>query len=296
MEAIKAIEAAKEDSSARPRRVLAVHDLSCFGRCALTVIIPTLSSMGHQAVPLPTALLSTHTGGFTGIHFVDLTEHMLPIAEHLDSLGIEFDAIYTGFLGSAAQVDIVQKIIEHSRSKHSSPFVLVDPVMGDDGVLYSTYTPELVDGMKRLCRAAADMITPNLTEACLLTDIEYKDTSKMDASELDSYCERLISELYARYSCLTVISGIVLANESIMTLAYDGHDTVRVESRHLPAMYPGTGDIFASVILGNILNGKSFFESVRGATEFVSLTVSATMPIDEPKRDGVAIEKLLKKL
>lgn len=292
---MKPIKAIKEDRAARPCRVLAVHDLSCFGRCALTVIIPTLSSMGHQVIPLPTALLSTHTGGFTDIHFVDLTEHMMPIAEHLDSLGIEFDAIYTGFLGSADQVDIVQRIIENSRTKSSPPLVLIDPVMGDDGVLYSTYTPELVLGMKRLCKGAADIMTPNLTEACLLTDIEYRDTSKMDARELDEYCERLIAELGARYSCKTVISGIVLSNESILTLACDGSDTVRVERRHLPAMYPGTGDIFASVILGNILNGKDFFESVRAACDFVYSTVSVTLPIDEPKRDGVAIEKLLKK-
>lgn len=284
----------KKNQFIRPRRILAVHDLSCFGRCALTVIIPTLSSMGHQVIPLPTALLSTHTGGFDGIHFLDLTEHMMPIAEHFDALGIEFDAVYTGFLGSADQVDIVKKIIARSRKSKSRPIVLIDPVMGDDGVLYSTYTPELVSGMRRLCRDA-DIITPNLTEACFLTGIEHRDTSAMTESDISKYTNELFAALRELCDGDIVITGIVLPDGNILTAAYDGHEVFCVENEHLPAIYPGTGDIFASVILGDILNGKSFFEAVEAACSLVSESISETLPLNEPKRDGVAIERLLKK-
>lgn len=250
--------------------------------------------MGHQVIPLPTALLSTHTGGFTDIHFLDLTEHMMPIAEHFDALGIEFDAVYTGFLGSAAQVDIVKKIIERAKKKATDTVILVDPVMGDDGVLYSTYTPELVSGMKRLCRDA-DIITPNLTEACFLTGIEHKDTSKMTPADINKYENELFAALRELCNGDIVITGIVLPDGNILTAAYDGNEVFGVENEHLPAIYPGTGDIFASVILGNILNGKSFFEAVKAACNLVSETISETLPTAEPKRDGVAIEKLLKK-
>ena len=125
-----------------PRRVAALHDLSCFGRCALTVILPTLSVMGYQVVPIPTALLSTHTGGFTDLHFRDLTADMERIASHFDTLGVTFDAIYPGFLGSAEQIETVCQFIDRfGRERNGeSPLVLVDPVMGDDGALYSTYT------------------------------------------------------------------------------------------------------------------------------------------------------------
>ena len=134
------------------KRICAIHDLSCFGRCALTVISPVLSAMGYQAVPVPTALLSTHTGGFSDMHFLDLTDSMEKIAEHFSSLGLSFDAIYSGFLGNVAQIDSVEHYID--RFSEDGTLVLVDPVMGDDGELYSTYTEELMRGMTRLCRKA----------------------------------------------------------------------------------------------------------------------------------------------
>ena len=136
------------------KRILAIHDLSCFGRCALTVVMPIISSMGHQVVPLPTALLSTHTGGFDDLHFRDLTDDMEATVRHFERLGLTFDAIYSGFLGSARQIDIVSDIIRRfgQRPSRSGGYaervpVRVDPVMGDDGSLYSTYTDELVAGV-----------------------------------------------------------------------------------------------------------------------------------------------------
>ena len=141
-----------KNSISAPKTVAAIHDLSCFGRCALTVVIPALSAMGIQVIPIPTALLSTHTGGFTDMYFEDLTDAMKPIARHFEELGLKFDAIYTGFLGSAKQIDIVSNFIR--RFSDENTVVLVDPVMGDDGELYSTYTDEMRDRMYELCELA----------------------------------------------------------------------------------------------------------------------------------------------
>ena len=170
------------------KKIAAIHDMSCFGRCALTVIIPLLSAMGHQVVPIPTALLSTHTGGFEDPYFMDLSDQMLKIVEHFEQLGVKFDAIYSGFLGSARQIHIVEDIID--RFGGNGP-VLVDPVMGDDGKLYSTYTDELVRGMTQLCRKA-DIITPNLTEACFMLGKPY-----IASGYTKEYIEDMLRELIA---------------------------------------------------------------------------------------------------
>ncbi|MBQ3015108.1 MAG: bifunctional hydroxymethylpyrimidine kinase/phosphomethylpyrimidine kinase, partial [Clostridia bacterium] len=156
-----------------PRRIAAIHDFSCVGRCALTVVIPTLSVMGYQTIPLPTALLSSHTGGVEGLYFRDLTADMHRIAAHFDRLEMTFGSIYTGFLGSVEQISVVREFINRfgktPDETGKAPLVLVDPVMGDDGVLYATYTKELADGMRELS-THAEVLTPNLTEACFLTD------------------------------------------------------------------------------------------------------------------------------
>ena len=188
-----------------PRRVAALHDLSCFGRCALTVILPTLSVMGYQVVPIPTALLSTHTGGFTDLHFRDLTADMERIAEHFETLGVTFDAIYPGFLGSAEQIETVCRFIDRfgrPSEEGNAPTVLVDPVMGDDGALYSTYTRDLVEGVKHLA-SRAHILTPNLTEACFLTGTPWCDTSVMDEAHAKLFAAELINNLVDTCASLT---------------------------------------------------------------------------------------------
>ena len=274
-----------------PPRVAAVHDLSCFGRCALTVIIPTLSCLGVQTVPLPTALLSTHTGGFENMHFRDLTEDMTKIADHFDRLSMSFDAVYSGFLGSAAQITVVSDFID--RFGADIP-VLVDPVMGDDGKLYSTYNSELVNGMKALCRKAK-IITPNHTEACILTGLAYEDTENMSEKELLGYGDRLLDALADYRVPRMVLTG--LANrEGVYTFGMqDGERFVCKENR-LHAGYPGTGDIFASVLLGLLLSGKSFEESVGKASRFTALTIQKTMQFPTPVRDGVVLESCMDEL
>ncbi len=277
------------------KRVAAIHDLSCFGRCALTVISPTLSAMGTQVVPLPTCLLSTHTGGFTDMYFEDHTEAMKKIGEHFESLGVQFDAIYTGFLGSHEQIEIVEDFIDKFAKERT--LVLVDPVMGDEGVLYSTYTKELMEGMSSLCRKA-DIITPNLTEACFLTGIPYCDTYLMSENELKAFAKRLCEGLRETGAKKTVVTGLHMGKDKLCVC---GEDCVSKEFFYyiFPRVqkdYPGTGDLFASVLLGELLRNKSFEESVHTAADFTSRVMYYSSQFNTLDREGVAFEAFLGEL
>ena len=287
-------------TSTAPARIAAIHDLSCFGRCALTVIVPTLSVMGYQVVPLPTALLSTHTGGFTDLHFHDLTGDMEQIAAHFGRLGASFRAIYTGFLGSAEQIDTVSRIIDRFGTQPDEsgemPLILIDPVMGDDGELYSTYTPELVRGIRRLA-SRAQLLTPNLTEACLLTDTPYRDTAHMTPDEALAFCEACLAGLTAVTSGRIVITGISLSDGTLANLGRDTDGTrFCIRRPHEAHSYPGTGDLFASVLLGALMRGASFEDACADAAEFTSDVIHASIPIPTPVREGVALEPHLWKL
>jgi len=283
-----------------PPRVAAIHDLSCFGRCALTVIMPTLSVMGYQVVPIPTALLSTHTGGFTDLHFRDLTDDMEAIAAHFERLGTTFDAIYTGFLGSAEQIETVERFIDRFGTRRSaggeSPLILIDPVMGDDGELYSTYTPELARGIRRLS-GRAQLLTPNLTEACLLTDTAYRDTATMDPDDALGFCEACLEKLADVTTGRTVITGISLADGTLANLGRDADGSrFCIRRPHEAHSYPGTGDLFASVLLGALLRGEDFPKACATAAEFTSDVIHASIPIPTPEREGVALEAQLWRL
>lgn len=284
------------EGAERPvHRIAAIHDLSCFGRCALTVVIPTLSAMGNQVVPVPTALLSTHTGGFSGMYFCDLTDSMTPVFEHFGRLGLKFDAVYTGFLGSDRQLDVVGRFLD--RFADSGTTVMVDPVMGDDGILYSTYTEELMRGMAGLCRRA-DIITPNLTEACFLTGIPYEDTAAMEPEERTLYTGRLIGELYSLTGAgRIVITGICDGPDRLLTVgAEQGKATVYVKVTRVPKNYPGTGDFYASVLLGALLRGDGFAGSVGYACRMTRRVMAYSAKFDTPTRDGVALERFLGEL
>lgn len=277
-------------------RVAALHDLSCFGRCALTVIIPALSAAGIQTIPVPTALLSTHTGGFSGMHFRDLDDSIGDIARHFGELSLDFDAIYTGFLGSEKQVKTIEDFIDKTAGEDT--LIFVDPVMGDDGKLYSACFPELVAEMRRLC-ARADIITPNLTEACLMTDMEYPDLSEL--SELEA--EREIGAIAEKIKSLTnaecVITGIHFKG-GVGTYCLGKMHSERARRND----YPGTGDLFSSVMLAYILkSGKVHDEEVlRKSAEYASrftaevIDYSLEYGDDEPRRDGVLLEGCLGRL
>ena len=283
------------DGRSPVKRVAAIHDLSCFGRCALTVIIPTLSAMGIQVVPVPTCLLSSHTGGFTDLHFEDLEPSMHQIADHFDRLNLRFDAIYTGFLGSASQISEVRAFIDRFSSEDT--LVFVDPVMGDDGELYSTYTPELMRGMSKLCRGA-DIITPNLTEACFLTDTPYRDTDLMSEQEIRDFTAELCEKLKATGAEKIVITGIP-SGKSKLYVCGDGvgenaptlYGIDRVHKN-----YPGTGDLFACVLLGCLLRGDEFAGAITTAADFTRKVMEYSAKFNTPEREGVALEAFLGEL
>ncbi|MBQ9785463.1 MAG: pyridoxamine kinase [Clostridia bacterium] len=281
-----------------PRRIAAIHDLSCVGRCALTVIIPTLSVMGYQTVPVPTALLSSHTGGFTNLHFRDLTDDMDRIGEHFERLDVRFGAIYTGFLGSDAQICSVTKLIEHFGMRPDEtgekPLILVDPVMGDDGALYSTYTEELVEGIRHLS-TYAEVLTPNLTEACFLTHTPYADTAALSIDEASAFAHELLNRLTeVAPRARIVITGVHLSGGEVANFGMDADGTrFCVKRPHRGHAYPGTGDIFASVLLGALLDKESFESACARAADFTGMLIEESSKIATPARMGVALESYL---
>ena len=287
-------------AKSRIKRVAALHDLSCFGRCALTVVIPALSAMGVQVLPVPTALLSTHTGGFENYYFEDMSRSILPIADHWEAEGVSPDAVYTGFLSGEEQCDIIEAFI--GRFKKEGSLILVDPVFGDDGVLYSSCTEGLVERMRTLC-TLGDVLVPNLTEACMLCGREYLDTSAMSKEELKLYTDTLLDGLSQFGAKCIAITGIVTdGGKNVVTVGRDmtecsiDKSTFSVSLRRIGGSYPGTGDLFASVLLGKLLGGATFAASASAASAFVRDVIAVSEKYDTPKRDGVALEPCLYKL
>lgn len=268
-------------------RIAAIHDLSCFGRCSLTIALPVLSAMGCQCCPLPTALLSAHTG-FPGNTFLDLTAEMGRIADHWTAMDLQFDAIYSGFLGSADQVDTVARFF--NTFKKSSTAVIVDPVMGDHGTAYRTCTPELCRGMRVLAENS-DVITPNLTEAALLLDRPYEEIRQADAYEV---VRRL--SLGGRRS--VVLTGYSSEPGQTGTLCFDrdSGESKAVQTPREPQDFSGTGDLFASVLAGGVAKGVPLFQAAQAAADFVRDCIARTLAEGLTEQDGVDFEPLLGQL
>ena len=273
-------------------RVAAIHDLSGFGRCSLTVALPVLSAMGVQCCPLPTAFLSTHTGGFEGFTFLDMTEEMPRVARHWESLGLRFDAVYSGFLAGRRQIGIVADFIRTFRTPETR--VVVDPVMGDDGSIYQTYTPELCAGMAELTELA-DVITPNLTEAALLLDWDYASLFRPDGRQDPARLRQAVEELSRKGTRSVVLTGVSEAPGRTGALCYDAPtgslETIQTDFVAHPLL--GTGDIFASVLTGGLVRGKSLPAAARQAAEFIRACAERTVAEDLPLREGVDFEPLL---
>ena len=272
-------------------RIAAVHDLSCFGRCSLTIVMPVLSAMGVQCCPLPTALLSTHTGGFQGNTFLDLTGQIEPIAAHWRAEGITFDAIYTGFMGSREQIALTEAFIRNFKRPECR--VIVDPVMGDHGRAYRTYTPEMCRAMADLA-ALADVITPNRTEAALLLGEEYEHIRLDRETDCRRWCEALSSE--GRRS--VVLTGVSLSPDTVGAACFD-REKGQVEFAAAPLVdgaFHGTGDLFASVLTGALVHGRRLTEAAQLAAEFTSQCVRRTREAGPPRREGVDFEPLLWRL
>lgn len=268
-------------------RIAAIHDLSCFGRCSLTIALPVLSAMGCQCCPLPTALLSAHTG-FPGNTFLDLTTEMGRIADHWTAMDLQFGAIYSGFLGSADQVDTVARFF--NTFKKSDTAVIVDPVMGDHGTAYRTCTPELCRGMRVLAENS-DVITPNLTEAALLLDRPYEEIRQADAYEV---VRRL--SLGGRRS--VVLTGYSSEPGQTGTLCFDrdSGESKAVQTPREPQDFSGTGDLFASVLAGGVAKGVPLFQAAQAAADFVRDCIARTLAEGLTEQDGVDFEPLLGQL
>jgi len=267
------------------KSVVAIHDISGFGRCSLTVALPIISATGVKTSVIPTAVLSTHTGGFKSNTFHDLTADIEPIAEHWKKEGISFDAIYTGYLCSASQVYSVMSAIEHIETKET--VLIVDPVMGDNGYSYSGFSESFPSYMLRLCKKA-DIITPNITEACMLTDISYKN----GAYDTD-YIERLINKLYELTNSKVVLTGVSFDERKIGAAIFDGEEISYVFAEKQDKSFHSTGDIFASVLTGAILNGRSLKSAAQIAVNFISLCIKNTINDTTDPRYGVNFEPLI---
>lgn len=272
-------------------KVAAIHDLSCFGRCSLTIVMPVLSAMGVQCCPLPTALLSTHTGGFQGNTFLDLTDQMGPVAAHWKAEGVAFDAVYTGFMGSREQMALTAQLIRDFSRPGCR--IIVDPVMGDHGRAYRTYTPEMCRAMTELA-ALADVITPNATEAALLLGEDYENLRLDREADCRRWCEAL--SLEGRRS--VVLTGVSLAEDTLGAACFD-RDTGRTEfaaAPLVPGQFHGTGDLFSSVLTGALVQGWPLAEAARLAAEFTSRCARRTWEGGVPRREGVDFEPLLWRL
>lgn len=271
-------------------RVAAIHDMSGFGRCSLTVAIPILSAMGIQCCPLPTAFLSTHTGGFEGFTFLDMTDELPKVAAHWKSLGLGFQAVYSGFLGSERQIAIVEDFLREFLGVDTA--AVIDPVMGDHGTVYQTYTPAMCAGMARLAELA-DVITPNLTEAALLLGIPYGELPVGEAG-----CREIVERLSLDGRRSVVLTGASTAPELTGAMCFDARTgrTEAVQTRRVPQEFHGTGDVFASVLTGALVQGASLPDAVRQAVDFVRACAERTARAGIPMREGVEFEPLLRLL
>jgi pyridoxine kinase len=272
------------------KQIAAIHDLSGFGRTSLSVVIPILSAMGIKVCPLPTAVLSSHSR-FEGYHFTDLTAHMQPIIDHWKALNISFDAIYSGFLGSPEQINIVSRMID--TFKNEDQFVVVDPVLGDNGKTYGPINQEMVSEMRLLIQKA-DCITPNLTEASLLLNEPYH------FNITDDEIKEWILRLSVMGPQIVVVTGVPnnssMKNSSV--IAYDKSSSRfwKVPINYIPADFPGTGDCFTSVMTGSLMQGDSLPIALERAVHFISCGVRATLGYDYDQNEGILLERILNRI
>lgn len=268
-------------------KIVTMQDISCIGKCSLTVALPVLSAMGIETAILPTAVLSTHTM-FHGFTFHDLTNEILPILQHWKSEGFQFQAIYTGYLGSSEQLDIASYLID-SQTNH--PLVIIDPCMADSGKLYTGFTDSFVEGMKKLT-SKADIICPNLTEAFLLTNQPYQ------KSYTEQQIQKTLKQLCQNGPKTAIITGISFTSGKIGAYAYNSvNDTwhsyfTEEETQH----FHGTGDIWASCLTGALVNGKTLDQAIQIACDFVKLSIQKTLEEKNHNIYGVNFEQALGKL
>jgi pyridoxine kinase len=276
------------------KKIAVIDDFCGFGRCSLAVSLPIISAMKVQCCPLPTSVFSNHTG-FESFYSIDFTPHMPAFIENWKKLDLQFSGILTGYLGSPEQIAIVKDFLAYFKTEKT--VAVIDPVMGDYGKLYPSYSPTLAAQMKQLV-PFADILTPNLTEAYLLCGEPYRDTAAMTPDAALSEAKRLREKLTVLYGAKQLtLTGIELSDGRIATISYDstcaaGGEAVHI-FRRIEHGYPGTGDLFASVLLGRLLSGMNFHDAADNACRIVAEMIADTAKYDLPRREGLRLEQNL---
>ncbi len=274
------------------KRVLTIQDISCLGKCSLTIALPVISAMGVETVILPTAVLSTHTM-FKNFTVKDLSDQIEPIKDHWLSEDVKFDAIYTGYLGTIEQIDQMKELFSDFR--RDGVTVFVDPVMADNGKLYPAFDMDYVKKNAELC-AEADIIVPNITEAAFMTGMEYKEEYD------EAYIKEMLSKLNEFGAKVSVLTGVSLEPGKTGVMGYDreADDYFVYQNDRVDATYHGTGDLFSSSCVGAMMRGKSWQEAMKIAADYTAYTIEVTLKNPEKPWYGVDFEatipELLKKL
>ena len=264
------------------KRVLTIQDISCLGKCSLTIALPVISALGAETVILPTAVLSTHTM-FKNFTCKDLSDQIGPIAAHWKSEGVAFDAIYTGYLGTAEQVDQIKELFRNFRGEDT--IIIVDPVMADNGKLYPAFDMDYVKKNAELC-AEADIIVPNITEASLMTGMEYREEYD------ESYVKELLARLNELGAGISVLTGVSLEKGKTGVMGYEREtgEYYIYQNRRIDASYHGTGDLFSSTCVGEILKGRNWRDAMRIAADYTAHTIEVTLENPDKPWYGVDFE------
>ena len=267
----------------RQKKIAVINDFCGFGRCSIAASLPIISALKIQCCPLPTSIFSNHTG-FESFYYTDYTEHMVRYMQEWEKLDLQFHGILTGFLGSPEQIQIVKSFFE--RFKTDSNITVIDPVMGDYGRLYPTYSPRLAEQMCSLV-PYADILTPNLTEACILTETAYD--PDMDEARLETLCQKLS----AMGPKKVVISGLSRGEDLENFIYEEGKQPHIVREHKVGPCRSGTGDVFSSIIAADAVNGKDLTSAVRHASSFIAKVLRRTLEMGLPDTDGICFEEYL---
>ena len=265
------------------KRVLTIQDISCVGQCSMTVALPILSACGQETCVLPSAVLSTHTGGFSGFTFRDLTQDIPAIWQHWKKENIDFDYIYTGYLGSTLQIQYVQELFDAMKKENC--LTVVDPAMADNGKLYTGFDEVYAAAMTKLC-AQADIMVPNITEACMMTGHPYQESYD------EAYIRALVNKLHCQGIPCVILTGVGYHPDQTGVLISVQGQTHYYSHPRLPRPYHGTGDIYTSVFVGAWMGGRTIYEAAQIAADFVCRCIENTI-LDEAHWYGVKFETAL---
>ena len=270
------------------KRVLTIQDISCLGKCSLTIALPVISALGSETVILPTAVLSTHTM-FKNFTCKDLSDQIEPIAAHWKSEGVAFDAIYTGYLGTVEQIDQIKELFHNFRGENT--MIIVDPVMADNGKLYPAFDMDYVKKNAQLC-GEADIIVPNITEAALMTGMEYREEYD------EAYLKEMLARLNELGAGISVLTGVSLEKGKTGVMGYERRtgEYYIYQNRRIDAAYHGTGDLFSSTCVGEIMKGKDWRDAMRIAADYTAHTIEVTLRNPDKPWYGVDFEATIPEL